>query len=207
MFDTNWRLNQHTCTYTHLFHYILYCTVRVHTCTDKWLQPSFFLYKTETACIEFHIITNTSRNCTHAWRISVVLRMDNDFFFFGLNDILAIQFGGIFSAWRSNISLSVSVFLAPIDERLVYLAVNQRWLALIMTVLRLHESLQLSPSWIRHFTQCITRCHFFLLRWFGASANMNLSLKASAKSSPISSFCQWWVGRFWRNMRIPWEKG
>lgn len=128
-------------------------------------------------------------------------------FFFGPNDILATQFGGIFSAWRSNISLSVSVFLAPIDERLVYLAVNQRWLALIMTVLRLHESLQLSPSWIRHFTQCITRCHFFLLRWFGASANMNLSLKASAKSSPISSFCQWWVGRFWRNMRIPWEKG
>lgn len=111
MFDTNWRLNQHTCTYTHLFHYILYCTVRVHTCTDKWLQPSFFLYKTETACIEFHVITNTSQNCTHAWRISVVLRMDNDFFFFGLNDILAIQFGGIFSAWRSNISLSVSVFL------------------------------------------------------------------------------------------------
>lgn len=106
------------------------------------------------------------------------------------------------------ISPSLSLyFLAPIDERLVYLAVNQRWLALIMTVLRLHESLQLSPSWIRHFTQCITRCHFFLLRWFGASANMNLSLKASAKSSPISSFCQWWVGRFWRNMRIPWEKG
>lgn len=28
------RLNQHT--YTHLFHYILYCTVRVHTCTDKY---------------------------------------------------------------------------------------------------------------------------------------------------------------------------
>lgn len=128
-------------------------------------------------------------------------------FFFCPNDILATQFGGIFSAWRSNISLSVSVFLAPIDERLVYLAVNQRWLALIMTVLRLHELIKLSPSWIRHFTQCITRCHFFLLRWFGASANMNLSLKASAKSSPISSFCQWWVGRFWRNMRIPWEKG
>lgn len=181
--------------------------MRVHTCTDKWLQPSFFLYKTETACIEFHIITNTSWNCTHAWRISVVLRMDNDFFFlvwmtfwlYSLEEFLVLE--GVISP-----SLSL-YFLAPIDERLVYLAVNQRWLALIMTVLRLHESIQLSPSWIRHFTQCITRCHFFLLRWFGASANMNLSLKASAKSSPISSFCQWWVGRFWRNMRIPWEKG
>lgn len=83
-------------------------TVHVHT--DKWLQPSFFLYKTETACIEFHRITSRPRHCRHAW-ISVD-RMDTDFFFFGPDDILAVvQFGGIFSAWRSNPSLFVSVIL------------------------------------------------------------------------------------------------
>lgn len=56
--------------------YSIQFTVHVHT--DKWLQPSFFLYKTETACIEFHRITSRPRHCRHAW-ISVD-RMDTDFF-------------------------------------------------------------------------------------------------------------------------------
>ena len=57
----------------------------------------------------------------------------------------------------------------------------------------------------RFLTSCMINHQDFLLRWFGASANMYLSLKASANSSLISESCQWCVGKFCRNIRIPWK--
>jgi len=46
-------------------------------------------------------------------------------------------------------------------------------------------------------------CQDCLGRWLGASANMYLSLNASANSSPISSSPQLCVGKFCINISIP----